>query len=731
MECKKEQNDLQAVRPPCEHKMMPVPCAPAPNRLGPYELLEKIATGGMAEIYVARRLGPHGFAKRIALKRILPQLAADPEFVAMFINEARVCAQLAHPNLVQVFDFGEQGRELYMAMELVEGTTVAKVVRAAAAKNDPVPIEVALHIMMSVGRGLVYAHDACDENGRPLGLVHRDVSPGNILVSLSGVAKLGDFGIVRAAEFERRTDHGQLKGKLGYMSPEQVSGHELDAKSDQFTAGIVLAELVTARPLFSGTTELDILVKIRDAELSTLDRYGKHIPEDVRNVLLRALARRPQDRFPTTAAFVDALEEIVRHRRLDVRPIHLVEWLLRMGLIRPTRSGEHAIEVEDPQQARAPVTARDGGGPKGRPALPTVPGPPGAAPRESGPMPKAHRIEGAASPASAGTVAPAIYRVLDTQGMLGPLSYPTVAELFATGRVFAHTPMSREDSPFRAAREYPELERLCSTLATRWDDDVGVGATQRWSVMPGEWPGQLFDLAIGRMTGLVLVRSFGRQKKVFFVDGVPEFTASTDSKELLGTFLVERGLALPMEVEMGMALAPRYGGRLGDALVGLGVLRPMELVRAVVDQVRARFLDLVRWQQGEAIYIAGARSQEETLPEAFPPFELITRGILEGYTRDEIAAALTPVCEALVVPVSRPTVSVASLRLPQPEAAVLDAISGESSIQEVVLNSIAHGLADRHEALRAIFIGLSSRVLVCPSWPPSAARPSMPTLPVL
>jgi len=341
-----------------QSKNMQVPYAPTPLRLGPYELMQKLATGGMAEIYIARREGPHGFSKRIALKRILPQLAADPEFVAMFIDEARLCAQLTHPNLVQVFDFGEEGSELYMAMELVEGTTAAKGVRAAAGKEEPVPTEVALQIALSVGRGLAHAHEATDEEGRPLGLIHRDVSPGNILISRSGAVKLGDFGIARAAEFDRRTDQGQLKGKMGYMSPEQVTGRELDTKSDQFTAAIVLAELLIARPLFSGPREMDVLVKIRDADIGVLERHGRHIASDIKLVLTRALSRRRDDRFPTTSAYVDALEEVVRRRRLTVNSATLVEWLQRMALVKPTgRSGEHALEGATngfPQGDRAP-----------------------------------------------------------------------------------------------------------------------------------------------------------------------------------------------------------------------------------------------------------------------------------------------------------------------------------------------------------------------------------------
>src|SRR3954470_4633688 len=155
---------------------------PVPPRLGPYELIQRIATGGMAEVYLARRAGPHGFQKVVAVKRILPQLAQDHDFVAMFIDEARVCARLAHPNIVQVFDFGETDSELYMAMEYVDGTTAARLVRAAASRGEEVPLDAALYIALSILRGLDYAHSARDEEGKSLDLVHRDVSPGNVLI---------------------------------------------------------------------------------------------------------------------------------------------------------------------------------------------------------------------------------------------------------------------------------------------------------------------------------------------------------------------------------------------------------------------------------------------------------------------------------------------------------------------------------------------------------------------
>ena len=702
---------------------MQVPYTPTPARLGPYELLQKLATGGMAEIYVARREGPHGFSKRIALKRILPQLAADPEFVAMFIDEARLCAQLTHPNLVQVFDFGEEAGELYMAMELVEGTTAAKVARAAAARGEPVPTEVALQIALSVGRGLAHAHESSDDEGRPLGLVHRDVSPGNILISSSGAVKLGDFGIARAAEFERRTDQGQLKGKLGYMSPEQVTGRELDAKSDQFTAAIVLAELLTARPLFSGPREMDVLVKIRDADIAVLERYGRHVPADLMVVLRRALARRREDRFATTSAYVDALEEVARRRRLGATPATLVEWLHRVGLAKPTgKSGEHVISSAAPGSPAPKIE-----GPKG-PGVPSGPVKPSGAQPIFRPTPA-----GKAESVPPTDPYPGVYRVKHPD-VPRPVSLPDLLNLLATGRITGETPVARDDGTYQPLRDIIELSR---PLIRRKDKAAAVDDTPANTpsvVTPfrsGELPGRLFALAVRRATGLLLVKNSELEKKVYFTDGVPAITSSTDEKELLGSLLVSRGLALPMEIEMGLALAPRYGGRLGDALVGLGVLRPVELVRAVVDQMRRRFVELVGWKHGYLSFTHGAVSRDEdTMPEAFNAMELIARGIVEGYGYDDLATLLAPLEGALIVPVPRAAVSVASLKLPAREAAVLECITGQQTLGQISSEAVLRGTSDREGTLRAVFIGLSSKAFVSPAWPPTTHRETLPTVPL-
>ncbi len=674
---------------------------PVPPRLGPYELLQRIATGGMAEVYLARREGPHGFQKLVAVKRILPQLARDPDFTAMFVDEARVCAKLGHPNIVQVFDFGEHNGELYMAMELVDGTTGARLIRAAAAQDEEIPLDVSLHIALSVLRGLEYAHAARDEEGVSLSLVHRDVSPGNVLIDRSGAVKLTDFGIARATEVEPRTEAGQLKGKLGYMSPEQVVGRPLDARSDLFTLGIVLAELVMLRPLFSGGSELDVLMRIRDADLAALDRSASRVPDDVRNVLYRALTKDPLLRYPTASAFAEAIEELVRRRRLQVGPAKLAACIEKLGLI----SDGFGIEETTDERISTAVLELSG---EAQHALQTHP--PSTGPERD--------------------VSPQIYRVKQPDGaVLGPMSYPRLIELFATGRMKARALIARESAEYRVPQEYAELQRFVTSPALRWDsefpaDASGVGTLDRVLL-----PSRVFQLVVRRETGALLLRDGERKKKIYIVEGVPEFVASTDKHELLGEQLVARGQVLRMEVDMALAMLPKFGGRIGDALVGLGVLRPIELFRAIHEQTQGRFVEIFRWRTGEFGFARGARSHEETFPMGVDPYELIARGVREGYSAQELEAILSPLDEEVLEPVVPLPVRIETFRLPEREANVLREIDGKSTLRKVSAQMSDQQKADPEEVLRAVFLGLSCELLRSNRWaaftstsPPGGAR---------
>ncbi|MBX3189944.1 MAG: serine/threonine protein kinase [Labilithrix sp.] len=676
---------------------------PAPLMLGPYELIQRIATGGMAEVYLARRAGPHGFQKVVAVKRILPQLAEDADFVAMFVDEARVCARLAHPNIVQVFDFGEHDGELYMAMEYVDGTTAARLVRAAASRGEEVPLEAALYIGLSVLRGLDYAHSARDDEGKPLDLVHRDVSPGNVLIDRSGAVKLTDFGIARAAEIERRTDAGQLKGKLGYMSPEQVVGRELDARSDLFTVGIALAELVMLRPLFSGPSEIEVLMRIRDADLTVIDRAGSRVPDDVRAVLFRALARDRALRYPTAAAFAEAIEEILRRRRLQVGPAKLAAWVEKLGLV-ASDEAEPLSETSIRQTASlGPVVQVSSSGEPSR--RPTLPAPASSRSTSS--------LDGA--PSEPRDVAPAIYRVQMPGGPdVGPLSYPRLVELYVTGGIDHRALIARESASFREASTFPELSRFVQSAALRWDEGVFTSGNAATPIDRVLFPSRMFQIALRRDTGALYFRDGTRKKKVYVVEGVPDFVVSTDKHELFGEFLVARGQVLRMEVEMALAMLPRYAGRLGDALCGLGVLRPIELFRAIHQQRQDRFLELFHWRKGEIAFVRGARSHEETFPLGIDPFELVLRGVRDGYPADELEAILGGLEEDVLEPLTPLPVRIEAFRFPEAEETVLRRIKQPVSIGEVINTS--RKFATREETLRAIFCGLSCDLLRSARW---------------
>jgi eukaryotic-like serine/threonine-protein kinase len=681
---------------------MTISTIPAPLRLGPYELLRRIATGGMAEVYLARRGGPHGFKKIVAVKRILPQYARDPDFVAMFVDEARVCARLGHPNIVQVFDFGEQDGELYMAMEYVDGTTGARLIRAAASRGEDVSLDVCLHITLSVLRALECAHGARDDNGKPLALVHRDVSPGNVLIDRSGAVKLTDFGIARAAEIERRTDAGQLKGKLGYMSPEQVVGRELDARSDLFTVGIVLAEMLILRPLFSGGKELDVLMRIRDADVSPIDRTSTKVPDDVRSALFKALARDPNLRWPNAAAFAEAIEDIVRRRRLQVGPSKLAAFVEKLGLVagpdveeetRETGAPTAQIESDTSLRIVVPDELRDP-----EPSRPSVP------------------------PSEPRSVSPTIYRVQREDGMIvGPLALPRLIEMFATGEVGGRCSIARENARFKPATAYPELARFMSSPALKWDADLPADAIDRGVLDPARLPTRLFHLAVRRETGALVLRDGTRKKRIFFVEGSPECVTSTEKRELLGEFLIHRGQVLRMELEMALAMLPRFGGRLGDALVGIGVLRPIELFRAVHDQTQERLLETFRMKKGEIAFARSVRSQEETFPLGVDTYELIGRGIRHGYSYEELQSMLSPCHEEVLEPVSAPPVRLEMFRLPDPEAQVIEAVTGKTTLGKLVAQLTADGRADPEEIFRAVFLGLACELLRSPKWvvPPS------------
>jgi serine/threonine protein kinase len=282
------------------------------ERIGPYEVTELLAAGGMAEIFVGRKTGPGGFEKPLVVKRIHKKLLGDREIEAMFVDEARVQALLDHPHIVQIYDFGEDRGSYYIAMEYIAGATVRWVVDNANAVRRPIPVQHALRIAADVLCGLHYAHERADDDGQPLRLIHRDISPVNVLVARSGQAKLCDFGVAKSELQRVMTRAGIVKGKFRYMSPEQLNAEPLDRRADVFAVGCVLWEMLVGRRLFDSPNEDDVVAAIRAGNYPDPSDLRPTVPRGIDRILRRALHPNREKRFRDAREFHLALEDALR-----------------------------------------------------------------------------------------------------------------------------------------------------------------------------------------------------------------------------------------------------------------------------------------------------------------------------------------------------------------------------------------------------------------------------------
>jgi serine/threonine-protein kinase len=289
------------------------------SRLGRYRLVERLGAGGMAEVFRAERLGAPASAPPVVVKRVLPELARDRNFPRMLAAEARLCARLRHPAIVQLHEIGEHHGEQFLVMELVEGVDLAAIHRRAAAHARLMPVGVALYIAAEVAGALAYAHALSDDDGRPLRIVHRDVSPANVMLTVAGTVKLLDFGIARAANAldDERTRTGVIKGKLSYLSPELAEGLTIDRRADIFALGVVLYESLAGIRLFRGADDFETLRLVRRADIAPPSLYRAEVAPALDALVLRMLARDPADRHPDCEALRAELGPMARAQRGD------------------------------------------------------------------------------------------------------------------------------------------------------------------------------------------------------------------------------------------------------------------------------------------------------------------------------------------------------------------------------------------------------------------------------
>ncbi len=366
-----------------------------PIPFGKYYLLERINVGGMAEVFRAKAYGVEGFERLVAVKRILPNIAEDRDFITMFIDEAKIAVQLNHANVAQIFDLGVVDGAYYIAMEHIHGRDLRAIFDRCRNFGDPMPIAQACFVLMKACEGLDYAHNKRDQSGRELNLVHRDVSPQNVLVSFEGEVKIIDFGIAKAAGKGAKTQAGILKGKFGYMSPEQVRGLPVDRRSDIFACGIVLYELLTGERLFVGESDFSTLEKVRNVEILPPSTYNRKIPDELERIVLKALAKDVEDRYQNAIDLHDELQAFVYTAGEFYSRKDLAGWMKKTfakEIQEETAKLEQFRQIPAPQpqlqeSPPRPVTLDERGGRRATLALPSVaPGKP-PPPPPSGPQP--------------------------------------------------------------------------------------------------------------------------------------------------------------------------------------------------------------------------------------------------------------------------------------------------------------------------------------------------------
>jgi serine/threonine protein kinase len=332
---------------------------------GKYCLLERVSVGGMAEIFRAKPFNAPESQKHLALKRILPHLAEDGEFVQMFIDEAKLTVQLIHPNIVRTYELGRFHTSPYILMEFISGQDLLDLQRRLREERRIMSVAMCCYIAREIAIGLDYVHSKTDENGDPLNIIHRDISPQNVLVTYGGGVKIIDFGIAKGTFQQTRTQVGVLKGKFGYMSPEQVRGEQIDHRSDIFTVGILLWEMLTNRRLFRGESEFETLQMLREPDIAAPSTKNSQIPPEVDRIVARVLATDREQRFQTGGELAAALDAFMASVDPPYGELNLSDWMANMFAApleseRQKRQVFHQIRSpEDVRQLASPTSNED------------------------------------------------------------------------------------------------------------------------------------------------------------------------------------------------------------------------------------------------------------------------------------------------------------------------------------------------------------------------------------
>lgn len=638
----------------------------------------------MAEIYRAKTFGAAGFEKEFAIKLILPGLVDDKEFVEMFINEAKIAVNLYHANVVQVFDLGELENQYYIAMEYVHGMDLLDVLARCAGSDLKIPLEIVLFIMTEMLKGLDFAHRAKNAYGEDLNIIHRDVSPSNVLISYTGDVKLGDFGVAKAAVQRTLTESGTLKGKVGYMSPEQVVGDRIDQRSDIFSAGIVLFEALSMNRLFVGGSDLDVMLKVRDADIETELESAQPIPTLLEEIVRKALTKHREERFQTAGEFYQALMDFSFQHRIQTNGTHLSNFMRRLFAEEIEREKSRLSDADSSSDRLRKIIVEQ------EAKYYQQIDPPSSIAELSDVFSEVEDDElNAPKPVSepkTETPYERRYRYRDNSGLIyGPMGYKTIVALFkertprTSDRVsidsgdwkepgdikeFVNVLTNKESVP-KVSESNPLGKGMLIRRKTESEtftpngDSLGEGSSPVLGAIPSEpnrvetaeaqdsirkmraqytsYEGTFERVSFVRLlarlqrsvsTGHLELEKGDIKKSIYFDKGEPILVESNKSEELFGFFLRSKDVITQAQLEEGLARLSEWGGRLGDALVAIGAIPAHQIFQYLSDQMRAKILEIFTWDGGTYTYFEGQEPSVHGYPLGIDAYAVVAEGCL-------------------------------------------------------------------------------------------------------
>jgi serine/threonine protein kinase len=668
-------------------------------RFGPYWLDARLAVGGTAEVYVARPVDASAAPRKLIVKRLLPHFVSDPEGRTMFEREAALHAAVKHENVVEVFGSGLEGDEPWLAMELVDGCDLYRLLRRLGGQGRKLPSSVGAHVAHQVLRGLASVHGARDAAGQPMGIVHRDVTPSNIYLSVDGRVKLGDFGIARSASRATLRSGGSamLKGKFAYLAPEQVAGEAFDHRADLFASAVVLSEMLLGKPLFAGSGQLAVLLAIRDCRIDPLREARGALPKGLFEVLEHALARDPAQRFETAASFAEALAPFDPSPGISKNELSaLVRWVQMAPSTGRMMVVSENVEKLKAAQASAPA-----------PAQPVEP--------------DSERVTGEYAPIPSHVV---------TQGgdKMGPWTFARLVEAIATGAVGRGDMVDYMGRGMAPIEEIDELSRFLPPLTATTNRLGGVGTPDFVDdVSPGALVSVLLRVVASELTGVLfaegptesrrsprgelLSQPEAGRKELYFVGGKLNHVSSNNASELLGEYMARRGMITRDELDFALAVLPRYGGRMGDTLIALGLVASLDIFRAIRDQGRDRLVDLFTWPTGRLTFYGEQKAPHVEFPLELDLPPLLLAGMEAALPGELPLESWRSRLDAAVAPSAGAPAKLAEASWPALARRVLEVVDAPKPLREVLATVTHAGAATASDVLRAVDVLSTAKLL--------------------